>query len=372
MFTRANDPHPVQSIQSGQSTELANFITKQIASIELLSQFRNEALWVSESEASIGTKCLLGQHANKYFSPFSAAFLFEIKSLGALSYFSPIIVRDGALTLLKFFYDNPRPPNNSSLLVVNDALKNIIPANWADRVLTYKLTSNKKFNYASDKIKILFLNTQLGKNQCTKKYLLNLFTQLRSYAKTTTFEVYFSSFLSYNSESLSTRNELAKHDNELLIELFNVFKSVPIIKSPNDIVTDDFSDFLFCDLNEFNFYYSDSYFCHSLLAQGAAAFPRNDAHEEEPLVKIPLSLYHNIEVFELPKTNPFLVNAQKIQNHLDAFRESKELSFEASNHRPEKFCFADKICCPSFEDLAYTLIKNRTLVPSNLISTYAT
>lgn len=361
MFTRA-DSTPIQ---------LANFIYKQAASVELLSQFRNEALWVSETEASRATKCLLGQHSNKYFSPFCAAFLFEMKSLGALSYFSPLVVRDGALTLLKFFYDTPKPINSSTLLIVNDALKNLIPTSWANNVLTYKLTSNKKFDYTRDKIKILFLNTQLGKNHCTLKHIANIFTQLRTHAKTATFETYFSSFLSYNSESLLVRGELAKHDNELLLEILNIFKSVPIIKSPNDILSDDFSDFLFCDLNEFSFYYSDSCFYHSLLTQGASALTHNHA-DTEPLVKIPLSFHHSIEVFELPKTNMFLHNSQKTQNHLDTFRESKFLSHEASHHKPEKFCFADKICCPSFEDMAYDLVKNSPLVLPKPVSAHAT
>lgn len=347
MFTQVETRH----------SKLIDLLTESSRSFELISQFRNESLWLSDADTTKEISGLLGQHSKRYFSPLRTAFLFEIKSLAALTYFSPLLVRDGALTLLKFFYDNPQPSNETLILIINDKLKTLVPANWVNNVLTYKFNSDKAFNYSSDKIKILFFNSQFGQKHCSMEFISTLFCDLRAKAKNNNFEIYFSSFFSENPEGILVRNELAKHHFELFTETLRLFNSLPIIKTPDEFESENFTDFLFCDLNEFSFYYSDSYFYHSLLSHGAIDFT-NSTSDSLPLVTIPLSNYHKIEIFELAKTDSNIMSAKKIQNLLSAFRDSKVFSEELANNGSKEINFTNKIYSPSFEDFAYDVIRN--------------
>lgn len=336
-------------------THLTNSIPNNRRAIDLMYQFRNENLWRANTSAANSLIGLLSQHTKQYFSPFRAAFLFEMKSLGAVNYFSPILVRDGALTLLKFFYDNPKPRNEDMLLIINDKLKNIIPTSWSENVFTYKLTSNKNFNYSAKKIKVLFLSTQLGGKHCSMEYVSTLFSELSLKAKESVFEIYFSSFQSEIAEIPETSNALIKHNFELYTKTLALFNTVPIIKNPDKLESENLVDFLFCDLNEFNFYYSDSYFYHLLLCRGSRDFadkPDNLA----PIFEAPLSQYHKIQIFDFTKTDVMRSRSQNTENLLNEFRGSKLLSEDQASYRPEKFNFSNKICSPSFEDFAYDVM----------------
>lgn len=338
------------------NANLVDLINNQINSIERISQFKNEDLWLSGTDAARGMFCLLGQHAERYFSPYCSAFLFEMKSLHAITYFSPLIVRDGAMSLMKFFYDNPQPPSESTLVGINDSLRGLVPSAWIKNVFTYKIRSNKKFNYSCDKIKILLLNTQLGPNHCTKEYLSRLYSKIKTKTSSNSFEIHYSSFLSQNSEDLSVRGDLAKHHDELLIEVLRTFQSAPVVKSPNELKFNDYSDFLFCDLNEFHFYYSDSYFYHSLLQQGAIGFD-DESDSSEAIVKIQLSPYHEIHFFILQKKDTPDCPSQKIEDLLNKFRNFKTLQKIEAEYKPNDISFANKICTQSFEDFAYEVVK---------------
>ena len=335
---------------NGSPGHLAKRIQEGLNSTELLAQFRNLDIWQAESQATEETLRLLGQHSNNYFSPLPSTYLFEMKSLASINYFSPLIVRDGALTLLHFFQQNPRPTSDTAFLIIKDSLKDLIPNSWRQNTATYQLQTTKYF-HPVDEIKVLFLLTQLGPKQCSRKYISDTFDKIKSQLGSRKLSVFVCSIQPQFSEDLTIRDELAKDQAQLLGEIIQLSGAPPHFISPSEIESGHFQDYLFHDLSEFDFYYSDSYFTHALLLRGAHPLA-GKLKASDPSIEIPLSPNHKI-CFELPNQN----DSKYLHIIWDQYRKSNLLTSEDLTYQPKKISFENKICSPSFEDFAFEVAK---------------
>lgn len=326
--------------------DIQHVISKNSMSIELLSLFRNRNLWSAETGKAQGTLTFLSHHARPYFSPLRASFLFEFKSLEALTFFSPVLVRDGAMTLLHFFYKNPNPPKNL-FLIVQKKLKNLIPSSWRSHVLLYDI-QNQCRALNSNK-KILFLVSSFGDRQNSLEYTQKILKNIGLLNQDENIEIAICPVSSQNKEIALIQDALTTQYSESIFQIANSFGVSPKLTTVSNLNGKDLSDWLFVDLNEYSFYYSDSFLHHLLCLQGARPYNLETEDPAKTILSVPLSFYHDLKLY----LNDSSEYSGQIQNALTEFRNTPILHHEEATHNPEKISFQHKICSPSFEDFAY-------------------
>jgi hypothetical protein len=319
-------------------------------SVELLSEFRKTKNWMSAEMNAKVTQGLLGNHARPYFSPFRAAFLFETKPQ-SISYFSPFLARDGVLTLLHFFYQHPLPIDPTIRILVQRSLLPLVPKAWRKNVFPYGLVDKtKKEDF--DTFKIIFVLSGLGSKQSRMSYIEKQIEAAVSAADGRKMQIQCLSVWSRIEETAPVRDELNRYQNDVLVEIATRTGIRPINRTFKELEMSNLSDWHFCDLNEFNFYYADSYLNHFFYSQGARSFGFHDTFHGEALLQIPLSFNHDLRVDMCQVSES--VDDVADQAFAD-FNSSYLLKSEVLNYKPDQFCFKEKLCSPSFEEFAYSL-----------------
>jgi hypothetical protein len=317
---------------------------------ELSSLFKNSQLWSLNSEQGRQMLRILGKHSHDFFSPLRTLFLFEIKSLEALSYFSPVLVRDGALTLLHFFYKYPEPTNPQGLILVHHRLRNLIPHSWRPHFLTYDITSTE----SSPVSQLLLIPSMFGPRQCRPKYVSETITAALKITAKGQYDITCCPIAAQNQEDYLTLDRLTAHYSELMIEICNNSRRPAQVIKHSELESKDFSGWNFLDLNEYNYFYSHSYLEQFLLNNGAK--PLLDRQNFEPaFLTIPLSFYSRLKIYKLSEDLSSIDQSKHIQQALEAFAANPITSKEESEYKPMNLNFYTNICCQSFQDFAFHL-----------------
>jgi hypothetical protein len=320
-------------------------------SVELLSQFRNSETWFSKSDLVESMTELLGQHALPYFSPLKAAFLFQFKSIDSLSYYSPVLARDGALMLAHFFLKNPEVTDHSIQIIIHEKLSNLVPASWQKNVLTYSIRSLSNFkNFDQKRSSLALVATMLGAKQNSKEYLDQCLQKFTAINKTAPQRITLVCACPQTACDPQTQEALLKNYSELVFEISKI--GIPVnFKSTEQLKGENLTDFYFQDLNEFLFYYSDSFISQLLLSHGALDLSCSMSQSQAPIATFPLSFYHELLVqhFVPSVTNPEL--------SVETFRRSQTLSSIEAHYSPEEVSFSSKLCSQAFEGFAYEMAR---------------
>jgi hypothetical protein len=333
------------------SLEIRRELLAGSRSVELLSEFRKTENWQrSEIQVKV-TQELLGVHYRPYFSPFRAAFLFEMKPQSIIR-FSPVLARDGALTLLHFFYQNPLPMDPAVRILVNRSLLSLVPRAWRKNILPYGLV-DKSPQKETQTFKVIFVLFGLGLKQSRMAYVEKQIETVMAKAQGRKMEVQCLTVWSGIEETAPIRDELNRHQNEILVEIASRTGCRPLNRTIKELEMSHLTDWHFCDLNEFNFFYADSYLTHFFYSHGASPVGKNETFHGEALLQIPLSFYHDLRVdmYQISESSDEIVDQA-----FSDFNSSYILKSEILNYKPEKFTFKDKLCTPSFEEFAYWLI----------------
>lgn len=325
----------------------AESVFENSQSLELLSQFRNSETWFSKSDLIESMTELLGQHALPYFSPVKAAFLFQFKSIDSLSYYSPVLARDGALTLLHFFLNNPMPSDPGIKIIINKKLSKLVPTAWLKNILTFKI-SNIENAQPKKRESLILIASMFGSRQSTKNFGTKIIDQFLKNFGHKPKQIILISTASQTANDPHTQEQLLKTFSELLFELAKTGIDV-VIKSLEEMKGENLSDLYFQDLNEFNFYYADSFIFHLLLSQGAKELLVDQEPSAAVLKIIPLSFNHQLEIEELKHET----HANSIS--LDTFRNSPTLAAAEAAYSPEEVTFSNKICSKVFEGFAFDM-----------------
>lgn len=324
---------------------LAEILKRSERSLDLQSHFNNKKTWKSKNKISRGTLKWLGFHAEPYFSPFRPCFLFELDSTQSLEYFSPLQCRDGALTLLQFFFKNPLPLSQDSLLLVQEKLENLIPPQWQSQCLLYKKVAKPRATKTTAPRKLILMNSALGSKHCSHNFL-EKFLQSSAEQVSRFDQICFVNFASYNLDGPGTRDSMVKHQFENFLQVSKNFSGKIELKSPLDFISEDLSNSSFLDLNEFNFYYSDSAFEDLILCRGAS--PLQSRERAGALYHSDLSFYHQIQLFRpRPKLNLAAAEIKRL------FYNSNSITELEKNHKPELVDSDTKLTTEAFEDYAY-------------------
>ena len=318
-------------------------------SVDLQNHFNNSKMWRKENDVVQGTIRWLGFHSENYFSPFRACFLFEFASLQTLDYFSPLHCRDGAMTLLHFFLKNPKPCSEETVLLIQERLENLIPETWKDQCLLYKKVSKPKaFETAAPK-KLIIMNSNLGQKQCSTRLLEKLATNEKT-LRNQFDELVIVNFTPYILDTSPGRDQDTRHFCENILNIANAIQLPTTIRAPLDLQNQDLSNSGYLDLNEYNFYYSDSAFENLILEKGAKSILEN--RRTDCVYKSDLSFYHEIQFFKPnPKLKP---EAEKI---VQLFKKSSHVLEAELQHKPLEVHSMVKIVSSPFEDYAYELAK---------------
>ncbi len=334
------------------SLEIKQELLAGARSVELLSEFRKTENWMSlELDAKV-TQGLLGIHSRPYFSPFRATFLFEMKPQ-SIGYFSPFLARDGALTLLHFFYQYPRPLDPTVRILVQRSLLPLVPKAWRKNVFPYGLV-DKSRTEDLDTFNIIFVLSALGFKQSRMTYIEKQIDAALAAAKGRKMQIQCLSVWSGVEDTAAVRDELNRYQNEILLEIAHRTGVRPVNRTIRELEMSNLADWYFCDLNEFNFYYADSYLPHFFYSQGARPLGPRESFHGEALLQIPLSFYHELRVDMCQVSE----SVDEIVDQAFAdFNSSHILKSEVLNYKPHQFCFKEKLCSPSFEEFAYSLVE---------------
>lgn len=340
--------------------ELSERIVQSARSIDLLAQFRSHELWSIKTEKTERMINLIGHHARAYFSPLRAVFLFEMKSFDFISYFSPILVRDGAMTLLYFFKNFPTPLNDQALLLIDIKHSDLIPISWRNQVLFYHYQkSNSISKYNSKKIdQLVFLTSAFGEKHCTLDYLKNILSSAQQYYDLSKLEVICCPLVSSNNLDLVATDVLIEHHCRLISEIQSATNNFATIKSLQKLECSNLSNTIFFDVNQYQFYYSDSFVSHRIQQLGGTPLTINDLplDKKNVVANIPISVDREIKIYLPCGSQKSFKQAEFIQSQIDSFIQNPILSSEEKSHHSEELGTDAKICSSSFEDFAYNII----------------
>lgn len=282
----------------------------------------------------------------EYYSGLTSFFLYNIKDIESLNYFNSILVRDGSLTLIKFFHQNPHPKHIKTKLVIHKNLYYLIPLAWKNQTLLYETQS---MTQEPKKPEAFFLFGNLDPFHCSKQYLEYKLKSILNKYKIR--ENNCPIFVTLMANELNNERIIEK-ENKFLLEFIsktaNILGENITYKTWDELRDFDFHNCLYFNLNQYDHLFSDSYVDYHFLSKGAYPIPRTD---HQPIQqKVELSPFHFINISNQFPDNYYII-AQKI---------SDEIKFYNNNIFKEEFLlnrkvdyFSDvKICTP--ELLSYS------------------
>lgn len=306
--------------------------------------FRERKMWSLENEIALGMNLLLGDHANIHFSPARSLFLYQLKSLDALSYFSPVQVKDGAATLTGFFYEHQNPSSTEQIFLVPKALEKFVPRSWHKQIFSYE---NKTVEVDKTiRNKLILIVSALDEKQITLSGLDRLISQLTS-------DHCFSevNVIVMPQKSLYAQDEVMAYQIELILRLKKAWPHIQV-KVLNDFSSSTLTEFYFVDLNEYSFYYGYSTLTEFFLQRGAKNFICPIKTEQDPFLKIALSFYHEMHLTRI------ISEAQpNIENYFSVIKNSSMITEEIRNYCPQKINCNNLTISPSLADIAWQLAR---------------
>lgn len=337
---------------STETESLKAAFLKSSRSAEVLGRFGKMSNWIEDSGEALATQAMLGAHARRYFSPFPAAYLFLAKPESLLQY-SPLIARDGALTLLLFFLEHPEPFDSNLKLFIDPAFGWMVPRPWREQIYTYRLKS-KKGRPEKTKKNFLFILTNMGPRHCKPEFVAETIAKIKNQPGSEDFCYHCVTAFSESQEAGFVLDEMNRYQNDLLLDVAQHLGQKPKVHTLKDLEGSNLEDWYYCDLNQHKFYYSDSYYYHLLLSKGAQPFSAEQNVEESSIIDIPLSFYHEISISPLALADS---ESNRIDEALQDFKSSVILRREIKKYKPHSYGFQSKLCTPSFENFAYSFFK---------------
>lgn len=330
---------------SEKNKSLIEILKNSLHSADLYSHFSSSKLWMKDDQLLKKTMNWLGFHSESYSSPLRGCFLFELDTMQSLDYFSPVHARDGVLTLLQFFFKNPRPLTSNTLLLVHERLENLIPEQWQPNCLTYKKVPKTLPFKTTAKRNLIIMSSAFGPNHCSSIFAKTAIHYLSSLNRDID-NVVLVNFNSNYTDRKDFKDSTSKEQLDVFIQLTALFPDKVVFKSHLDLHAEDLSNSRYFDLNEYNYYYSDSAFEDLILCRGAKPLFQNQRNDQ--MFCLDLSFYHEIQIFPAyPKTN------KKALEVFKSFTTSPEFIEKERNHKHSDLNTNVKITSSKFDLYAY-------------------
>jgi|GEM_PF-5226229 len=332
-----------------------HLILESIKSPELMREHRKRSNWSVNDQVTADALAQLGLHGKDYFSPLHASFLFEYKSLEAVAYFSPLLVRDGVMTLLHFFFRNPQP-NEGVMLLLDQRLAFCVPKAWQDNVLFSRLQSRAVQDGWKPQ-KLLFVLSDLGPWHCQSEELEKIYQRVAAIDGAQKLPIHFLLNTAETLDSWEVHNEMQARGLQQMTFFQTRFQQFGEVVSLHQIAEADLRNWAFVDVNPRLFYYADSYLKNILWSRGAVDL-EGLADDRRADVELPLSFFHSLRVGQLP-----LIQNEATEKMLGQFRQDSVLGAQEKYYRPQRIAKDSKTCTPAFEKMAFEISCRSTEQP---------
>lgn len=311
----------------------------------------------SENIGAIKDKMVkrLSLHGLLYYSPLCPAFLNLFNNTSELNCFKSIMVRDGALGIHRFFFENPLPNKCRTKFLIHFSLSKMVPSPWIEQVEFYdhfyNIPSEKK-----EKEKLLLIVT-IDKNHSLLEDVASFCKSIES-MPTTPKKV---ECLILDSDNRDNEEEnLTGHSFNFIRSLSDALSSLGIsdVSFVNWSTVENIpglNEYVFYDFNKYNYLYADSYILHFLLTRGASPLLPMTPRKEKKENVLYLSKNHGVQVLSDHRPT-WAMQHKKIEPFLDiAYKKilaPSELFVDASEKNPP-------FCSKSFEDLTSYIMKTQ-------------
>ncbi|HAR43987.1 MAG TPA: hypothetical protein DCS07_15355 [Bdellovibrionales bacterium] len=333
--------------------------------IAATSGFWEERSWSRKGRTAERFLEFIVPHSIEYFHAMRPLFVLLARNNAVLAHFSPLIVRDGALSLLHYFYHHPEPSVAEQLLLIPGKLRNLVPEAWIGQSAWYlPRTTRTTRDQLLDAERIedfVFILTLIDERQASPKWLAAQLANIRKWSGQQPGKISFKCLVYFSGE-FQVRKECFVESYPYAFEM--IAKLQAELGSPVTPVTlpellqRGLQRTIFLDVNEVDFYYSDSFIVHELMRRGALNYSSvtgsaGDRPEALPVV-LPVSLLHEFEIGFHQKEESF--KRLRTSEALASFRNNPVLAREELSY-PVKGAFRSgkKFCSPAFESLAYDL-----------------
>lgn len=321
-------------------------------SLELQAAFGAKKYWESQSKLAEWNRRLLGRHGQEYFSPLRPIFLQQLKAVEAISVFSPLMVRDGALSLARFFHRHPQPYSPKDLLLIPGRLAAFVPERWLNSAAYYTLRSRRALAPTAG-LRIALILTAVDDRQCSLDFLRTSLREL--HARYRTYRPVWET-VSLVADQVPFAETYDARGRWLLDAGRIIDQELgPSVRSltPAELLSGSRRETVYADFNPLSFYLHDSYVTQRLLALGATpAFAERDLDESSQVV--PLSFSHEIVISEYPPEDVAVARAH-VQSEWDRYRHSSLTKEEEDEFSEDDIALGGPLVPKSFVDLAFRL-----------------
>jgi hypothetical protein len=331
------------------------------ASLEELSQFRSTRIWRRDDDFVGDVTSFLEPHGDEYFSTLRPLFLHEIKSIDVLAHFSPVLVRDGALGLIRFFVRHPLPPTDDMLLLVNRRLGALVPQKWRQSVAFYEASGNSEGEKRDLPGEIHCVLSLIDERQASLRWVSRQMNAIRDIFREGAGAAPALPKLKlvvFMNRAFEQKVEGFDRKTGYLFRMLDVFRHAGFeyeFDSWQYLKSRAMPGGRFVDFNEFCFYYSDSFVVQHLLRQGARPvfepFAGEDGH------KVAASMNHSFVIHRSLRPQAER-SADEIRERIQSAYRSEGFRHQAQAFDSEQaFESGLKMTSLAFEEFAYDLAR---------------
>ena len=262
--------------------------------------------WTAKPLSNITTNAMWRYFplTEKYYFELNPSFVFDYRNIEDMLEYPYVQFRDGFLGLAYFFLMNPKPIDKSStIFLVPKKFESLVPSFWKGRVLLYDFSvedsserdpSSAAYIYGQISPETFLVQNYEDRLEdirvaCTG----DEFHFLTPFRNITYLNSYFNSIFTRNTMKVIHKkfgSDVNYEDNFVASNYTKIRK--------NDS---------FCSLDKSHFYIYDDFLFHFMCARGAKPIDKKNSDNGKPIKKISLSLFHNINLYELKKPTNFIL-----------------------------------------------------------------
>lgn len=290
-------------------------------------------------------------HSEGFYNPLGLdSFLYHFKKIEWFNFFPTLLVKDGLLSILHFFWRFQAPGKIKTRLILPKEAAVLVPTAWQDQCLFYEIGRHPVEEIKCNK---LFLTTLVTPELYTKETL----REKLAMAKNSSLPIagLFFRHEPLGEEAVDTNeNWDFKFFSELTALLDGEFE----LCDWKSVRGSDLSHASFLELNDNSYWYNDSTVAHSFLSQGAVPlgtiYPIMEFSEDECLR---ISRYHFYKFSELTKEQRDTgANCWKEISSLPHHIFAGECSLDRKVQDYKKIF----LCTPEFKSMALDMVKKFT------------
>lgn len=310
---------------------------------------RSKTQWNSEDDLS--KKCYneFFPHLSNFEVSMPSFFLYELNDFDYLNYFPIALIRDGVLSLAKFFHLNPEPKHIKTMFVINSRLSFLVPELWLEQVAFYEMGSSPPKDKVESDNADVYISLLGSRLFCDLDYVKEVSQKILKDSKGKSINL---TIVANNNNPAGEKSSRTKVNNYIYYAIDVIRSVLTNVKRIEYINTSDIEYYnlensLFYDLNQFNTLFSDCYVSHNIMSKGAfkmCSVPTLDK-----------SFFHAISFFHgyyISSQAPAHYKAQR-KGYLESLRpiqsflNENEMNLQRSASDPNSL----RIVSPEFESL---------------------